>query len=361
MEPARQRGQRRFCSRGRPVRAPVDVWWAQFVQIYDFDLFSQEVFAHWVHDMREVVRAAGSRQLVTVGQDEGGLEDRPSPAFWGEQASFSTNHSWWKLDDSLWDSLFAKQPGETLLIQETGLQRELNMDEIERRTPDNQAALLQRKIASSFIQGAGAIEWLWNTNSYMTASNETPIGAVRSDGTEKPEAALLRGYAAFARELSPHLRNPRQPAIAIVTSQAEQFSVLQDFQLEAQRKAVRALAYADHLTAYAIAENQLEKLGTPELAILPSPQALTGKAWQALLKYAAGGGNLLITGPVDRDEHWHQVARMASLPSNANARPEPLVVHDAALRLGDRTLELAFDQQKQAWLEALAFPRRRHL
>ena len=323
------------------------------LKTYDFYLFAQDVFAQWVHDMRETVRATGSQQLVTVGQDEGGLQDRLSPWYWGEQVSFTTNHSWWQVDYSLWDSVMAKQPGKTLLIQETGLQRELNLDETARRSPENEAALLERKIASSFIQGSGAIEWLWNTNSYMTQYNETPIGAVRTDATEKPEATLLGNYATFAKALSPHLRHPQQPSIAIVTSQAAQFSVIQDLQLEAQRKAVRALAYNDHLTSYAIAENQIEKLGTPKLAILPSPQTLTDKAWRALLQYANGGGNLLITGPVEHDEHWHTAARAAELKLGAAA--EPMVVHDASVRLGERTLQLSFDQQKQTWLDALRF------
>jgi hypothetical protein len=323
------------------------------LKTYDFYLFAQDVFSRWVHDMRETVRAAGSQQLVTIGQDEGGLQDRLSPWYWGEQVSFTTNHSWWQVDYSLWDSVMAKVPGKTLLIQETGLQRELNLDETARRSPENEAALLERKIASSFIQGSGAIEWLWNTNSYMTQYNETPIGAVRTDATEKPEAALLSGYATFSKALSPHLRNPQQPSIAIVTSQAAQFSVIQDLQLEAQRKAVRALAYNDHFTAYAIAENQIEKLGAPKLAILPSPQTLTDKAWRALLQYAKDGGNLLITGPVERDEHWHTAARGAEL--KLGAATEPMVVHNATLRLGERTVPLSFDQQKQTWLDALRF------
>ena len=115
--------------------------------------------------MRDTIRATGSQQLVTVGQDEGGIQDRLSPAFWGQSVDFTTNHSWWQNDYILWDSLAAKQPGEAMLIQETGLQRELNLDEIARRTPESEAALLERKIATSFIQGSGAIEWLWNTNS----------------------------------------------------------------------------------------------------------------------------------------------------------------------------------------------------
>jgi hypothetical protein len=129
--------------------------------------------------------------------------------------------------------------------------------------------------------------------------------------------------------------------------------VLGDLQLEAQRNAVRALSYLDRLTIYAVAENQISKLGSPRLAILPSPQALTETAWQALLKYASEGGNLLITGPVDRDEHWHSVARAAAL--KAGAEVEPLMFHAAAIALNGRTIPLSFDQQKQNLVESLRF------
>src|SRR5437660_10851731 len=109
-----------------------------------------------------------------------------------------------------------------MLIQETGLQRELNLNEIARRTPENEAALLERKVATSFIQGSGAIEWLWNTNSDMTESNETPLGAVRTDYTEKPESTWLREFARCAHSLPYHRRDPHLPPIALVTSQAAQ-------------------------------------------------------------------------------------------------------------------------------------------
>jgi hypothetical protein len=323
------------------------------LKVFDYYLFAQDVFADWVRTMRQAIRDTGSQQLVTVGQDEGGIQDRLSPAYWGQLVDFTTNHSWWQNDYVLWDSLMAKQPGKAMLIQETGLQRELNLDETARRTPENEAALLDRKIASSFVQGAGAIEWLWNTNSYMTESNETPIGAIRTDGTEKPEAALLRAYAALAKQLGPHLRNPEPPTIAIVTSQAAQFSVMADFQLEAQRNAVRALMYRNHLPAYAIAENQIERLGTPKLTILPSAQALTEKTWQALLRYVNAGGNLLITGPIEYDEHWHRIERAARL--HLHARVEPLTYHDAEIRLANTVVRLSFNQDKQNWLEAMRF------
>jgi hypothetical protein len=215
----------------------------------------------------------------------------------------------------------------------------------------------------SFVQGSGAIEWLWNTNSYMTEGNETPIGAIRADGTEKPEATVMRNFAKFAGALSPHLRNPQPAQVAVIASQAAQYSALADFQIEAQRKAARALAYYDHMTPYVVYENQIEKMGTPKLAILPSAQALTEKAWHELLKYVDGGGNLVITGPVDRDEHWQKVNRASELIPEAHALsmtyhsvsvvPEDAAPWQSLMHL--HSSPLSFDLQAQSWLEALRF------
>jgi hypothetical protein len=102
-----------------------------------------------------------------------------------------------------------------------------------------------------------------------------------------------------------------------------------------------------------VAENQIDKLGTPKLAILPSPQALGDAAWSALMKYVDAGGNLLITGPVDRDEHWQTIHRAQDL--GVASHVEPLVYHDAALRIGNRSIPLVFGQQQQNWLDSLRF------
>jgi hypothetical protein len=326
------------------------------LKIYDYEMFAQESFANWVKTMRNGIHETGSNQLITVGQDEGGFQDRLSPAFFGPYVDFTTNHSWWQNDAILWDSLVAKQPGKAMLIQETGLQRELNLDETSRRTPENEAALFERKVAMSFVQGSGAIEWLWNTNSYMTEGNETPIGAIRADGTEKPEATVMRDFAKFAAELGPHLRGAEPARVAVIASQAAQYSAIAEAQIQAQRNSVRALAYYSHLTPYVIYENQIDQLGSPRFAILPSSQALAEKTWQALLKYVDGGGTLLIAGPVDRDEHWQRAHRARELFAGATALP--LTFHNATQatnQAGKTALSLTFNQDTQGWLEYLGF------
>lgn len=340
------------------------------LRVYDFYLFAQDTFNNWVRGLREAIRATGSTQAITVGQDEGGPIDRLNPSFFAPFVDFTTNHTWWQNDHLLWDSLVAKQPGLPMLIQETGLQRQLTLDEVARLTPESEAALLERKFAMSFVYGSGAIEWLWNANAYMTEANEVPVGALHADSTEKPEATVLRDFAKFAAAASPYLKNPKLPAIAVVTSQAEQFSVLNELQLEAQQNAVRALGYDLHQPCYVIAENQVEKLGTPKLVILPSAQALRESTWQALLAYVKNGGNLLVTGPVSRDEHWHLVDRLT--PLGIKATIEPLTAHEVymtdpgskpqiethsghQIQIIESGIDFSYDQQKQQLLEFLNF------
>jgi hypothetical protein len=321
------------------------------LKLYDFFLFAQESFANWVKGMESAIRTTGSMQLITVGQDEGGYADRLFPGFFTPYIDFTVNHSWWQNDSLLWDSLVAKQPAKAMLIQETGLQRELTLDEIARRSPEEDAALFERKVATSFVAGSGAIEWLWNLNEYMTESNESPIGAVRADATEKPEATVMRRFAEFAKAIAPDLEHPEPAAVTIVTSQAAQFSALSDLQLEAQRRAVRALVYHGRVPGSILPENQIEKLGNPKLVILPSPQALIEKTWKFLMAYVNQGGHLLVTGPVERDEHWQRVRRALDF----GAQPLPLTAHQVELRLDGQLLSCAFDQHKQGVLEALRF------
>jgi hypothetical protein len=322
------------------------------LKLYDYYLFAQDKFRGWVEQLRDAIRATGSKQLITVGQDEGGVRDRLSPAFFGDAVDFTTNHTWWLLDDLLWDSLAAKQPGKPLLIQETGISRQLRLDASARRSPQEDAQLLERKLAIALGTGAGAIHWLWHINSYMRDDNEVAIGAVRADGTEKPEAEVLRKFAVFAAQASGSLSRPEDPAVTIVTSQAFQYSALNWLALEAQTKAVRVLHSYCRVPGAVLAENQLARLGNPRLVILPSPHALNEESWQALVKYVESGGTLLITGSPERDAHWRVTQRLAAL--GLDAAPQPLTFRQAEMDLGTEKVALSFSFEKQQFTEALA-------
>ncbi len=326
------------------------------LKVYDYYLFTQSVFVDWVKRQRATISAAGSGQLVTVGQDEGGTSGRLSPAFFSPEVSFTTNHTWWDFDSILWASLAAKMPDRPMLVQEMGEQRRLMQDDHLRLSPEEESWQLERKLAFSFAQGAGGLEWVWNVNAMMANDNETPIGVVRPDGTEKPEADVLAGFARFAGESPQSFTRIEPPAVTIVNSQALLYSGMNAMAVAAQKKALRALAYSDHTPARMLPENRLAELGSPRLVILPSPQALTEAAWQQLLDHVARGGCLLVSGPVDRDEHWQFIDRLT--PLHIEASLSPLAVRQTTLRLPaePRAVEVTFPTDvQQAPLEVLRF------
>jgi hypothetical protein len=324
---------------------------ANSLRVHDFYLFAQQQFLNWVRELRGAIRATGSRQLITVGQDEAGVRDGLNPSFFSEALDFTSMHPWWQLDALLWDALTAKQPGKALLEQEVGVTRQLRIDGTSRRSMEDEAALLERKMAIALATGTGAIHWLWNINSYMRDDNEVSIGAVRPDRTEKPEGEVLRRFAEFAARAGAPAGPPETPEVAIVTSQALQFSALNHLALDAQMKALRALEYACRVPAYVIAENQIANLGAPKLVVLPSPQALSEETWQALLRYVSGGGQLLVTGSMERDPNWKMTQRLAAL--GVQAAPRPLNYRTAELSPGAKKIALAFNAEVQEFIDAL--------
>jgi hypothetical protein len=325
------------------------------LKVYDYYLFTQNIFADWVKKMRDLIESSGSTQLITVGQEEYGVASRLSPAFYSQLVDFTADHTWWDFDGSLWASLAAKFPGKPMLIQETGEQRRLFEDAHLRLTAQEEGWQLERKIAMAFAQGAGALEWVWNVNSYMPSDNEIPIGAVRPDGTEKPEADVLSAYAAFIAKSPGSFTHITPPEVTLVTSQALQYSNMNPQAVDVQKKALRALAYYDHTPARMLPENHLSELGSPKLVILPAAQALTSEAWQQLLDYTAAGGTLLISGPVEWNEHWQTVDRLSAL--HVDAQVLPVDVRQSTLQLpGEKAEDISYPTLiQQLPIETLRF------
>ncbi len=80
--------------------------------------FAQDAFETWIGEMSAAIRSGGSSAPITVGQDEGGLVERPSPLFHHRSVDFTSMHTWWTNDHLLWDGIMAKAPGKPLLISE---------------------------------------------------------------------------------------------------------------------------------------------------------------------------------------------------------------------------------------------------
>jgi hypothetical protein len=120
----------------------------------DYNLFAQDAFGNWLAQMVAAIRSTGSRQLVGVGQDEGGVGDRLLNQFYGAGVDFTSLHNWWNDDALLWDALAAKRPG----TQSAGRDRPSRPSAgrplaLER---DEGLGLFERKLVSRLAAGTGA-------------------------------------------------------------------------------------------------------------------------------------------------------------------------------------------------------------
>jgi hypothetical protein len=308
----------------------------------DYKRFSQDMFTGWVRQMTDALRTNGNRaQLVTVGQDEGGLSERPNPLFFGKGVDFTSMHTWWNNDALAWDGLLSALPDRPLLVEETGMMRYERVDGTPWRSEQEAARLLERKLAIAVGAGSsGYVQWIWNTNPYMASDNEAGIGFFRADGTARPELEPFVRLSRFLRTHADRLRGRQLEDVALLIPHSQMFSPRTQA-VEATQRAVRVLANHLHVQTRAVGESGLaETLGTPRLIIAPSPRVLTDAAWQALLAAVEKGSTLLVTGIIDANEHWVPVERTKALGLQASSRPvagqEPAVIAGTTFRLGYR-------------------------
>ena len=65
----------------------------QQVRAFDYNLFAQDMFSNWVPAMAAVIHESGSRQLIDVGQDEGGVTNRLLNQFYATAGVSFTDQS----------------------------------------------------------------------------------------------------------------------------------------------------------------------------------------------------------------------------------------------------------------------------
>jgi hypothetical protein len=273
------------------------------VRALDYNLFAEDMFSHWVRSMVTVIRRTGSKQLINVGQDEGGVTNRVLNQFYGSAGvSFTTNHTYWQDDALLWDSVAAKLPGMPNITGETGYQPAWTSDGTWRYDEFTGLGLTERKWVLGFAAGSsGAMQWDW--------AREVDFGMERSDGSAKVWEDMMRGFGEFAEKAERYATGFIQPDVAIVLPQSFQLSTSNNLAVEAQQNAVRALYYNARGEAYVVGEYQIGSLGSPKLIILPSPFGLREDTWQAILTKVKAGATLLVTGPFEEDPHMHATQR----------------------------------------------------
>ena len=309
--------------------------------VIDYHLFAQDMFGAWVREMSEAIHANGNpNQLITVGQDEGGLSVQPSPLFHDQAVDFTCVHNWWLNDDLLWDSLLTKSPARPNLVEESGIMFYETIRRAPGRTEQQARDLLERKMAFAMGgDGAGFIQWLWDINNYIPDDNEVSIGFFRADGTAKPEFEAFLAMAAFWREHGALLVKKQSEDAVMIVPQSQLFSV-RDLASMATKRAVRVMHY-ECLTPMRVAgEYALDREFTPApLILLPCPQVFSTTAWNVLMAAVRDGATMLVTGVIDRDEHWIPADRLSEFGLRTSIAP---AAQEEALQIGDSTWQIGF-------------------
>jgi hypothetical protein len=318
------------------------------VRAVDYNLFAQDMFSGWVRSMVSLIRATGSKQLVDVGQDEGGVTDRVLNQFYGGAGvSFTTNHTYWQDDALLWDSVAAKRVGVPNITGETGYQPAWAPDGTWRYDELTGLGLTERKWALGFAAGSsGAMQWDW--------AREVDFGMQRSDGSAKVWENMMRDLGAFAQKAAPLATSLELPDVAIVLPQSFQMSTGNAYALQAQQTAVRALYGYARSQAYAVGEYQTELLGKPKLIILPSPYGLNEDAWKAIEEHVKAGAVLLVTGPFDGDAHLHATGRMDAI--GLPYKTEALTIREHLMHFPGGDERVIFSGNKTTFLSTATLP-----
>lgn len=314
----------------------------------DYTLYTMDMHNQWARELSKPIKELAEKQLITVGQDEGLAGLRPSPLFYNEVVDYTTNHTWWLLDELVWDGIFTKTPNKPNLIQETGIMYVENPNNQARRSEEELRNILERKYAYSFSTGgAGAVQWVWNTNYFMNNINESNIGALRADGTEKPEADVSYDFGAFIQETRDVFTDRELEEIAVVFPFSNDFSNRR-MSMDATTKLTRVLAHEMNVPFRSISEYDLEPLQDelPKLIIVPSAHHFNSEALEKLLQIVHEQEvTLLFTGPMNLDEYWHNTNRMKQIAGNTTIEN---IVREEILTINDRHYPVSFGKERIA-------------
>jgi hypothetical protein len=293
-------------------------------KVRDFHELAQDVVAGWAANLRDVLHGAGGASaLVTLGQDEGGIHERPAQQLLASSLDYTAVHTWWKNDDLLWDGVVTKVPEKPSLHQETGLMRLEDLDGAPWRSPEAAARLLERKLAYAFAsRGTGVVEWAWNVNPYMPIDEEATIGLLRPDGTAKPELDAMTDVAAFFRAAAPLLDDFEPDPVVLVVPHASAF-LGRTHGIDATKAVVRTLAERFGVVPTALSDLRLTaaRLKGSKLVLVPGAEALDEPAAHALLEASRAGTKVLFTGAIEGDSYGREAPALRALGVLGASRP----------------------------------------
>lgn len=178
------------------------------------------------------------------------------------------------------------------------------------------------------LGGIFASNWIWRDPQGWIF----PYGIVHSDFTPKPVTKAYRAMSLLFSNMKPKHVDPQ---VYLVLPDESRFGGMCDRPTEAMMRGVRGLIDA-RLRFGTINEWALDKLPkSAKLLVLPSPFALSQKAYEQLREFVKSGGTLYVSGDIsfDEDRKRTQTRRLQELAGvKFTAERYPDVRFDSATR-----------------------------
>ena len=316
----------------------------------DFRWFTQDHFRHWLQGHATVIQRLGHHQLITMGQDEGGLFERPNPPQHADVIDVTAIHSWTENDDILAVILQSRTPGVPHLFGETGAFPQDDPNKDIRKDEDYLWRLYERKFVYAFAaRSAGNIHWIWNTAPRNSGEKEVAVGGLRASGSEKNEVIPLKMLAHFLRLAGPVFGESDPDPVCVLVPYANVYAP-RNPTLDIVRNSLRTLYFDLNTSAYCASDIRPEQIGDAAVIIVPAPRTLTQSTWDILMEKARLGSTVIISGAIDYDEYWKWSPRLAPLGIVCNPLPEPVSRHEFC-EIGASEYSVCFTHGKQDYIE----------
>ena len=252
---------------------------------------------------------------ITVGQDEGGLNDRPTPLLHQDAVDLTSIHTWWYNDAQLWDVVMARVPGKPCWVTETLLMRREDLSGAIFRSPEHRSELFAQKLLLPFVAGATqVITWAYDVNPYMDSDNEISIGLRRVDGSYTPEHRVFRTLSRAVSERQREFRSPPAPDVTLIFPSHDHRSP-RDLQRSGTQRLIDLL-FSRGFTVRVIPEERVPlDLNDDSRLILPSCRGISEAAWVGLLNHLKTEPAVLLTsGFFEQDDVGHRASRWDGKP-----------------------------------------------
>ncbi len=290
----------------------------------DFFTFARAEFSGWTAEIRAIAKQIAPHMIVTMGRDETLRVPLQQDEVLSGNIDMVCWHQWNYNSNIINEYLLNHVRGKICVAQEMGMYRFDDVTSGKRHTDEETAATLDKKL---LYANGNFVQWQAHDDPFMYELSENSLGIYRADMTPTPGAISTKRLVAAERSMQ-HLMQAREYdkiKILSVYNMSYYFSVDNQLAHQGIKNHICALynymhEQADFLPEHLFKAENASAIGAPKLMILPGMQTLAHDTWKELLAYVKAGAVLLVSGCIDKDEHFRDDVKIGELDASYSTR-----------------------------------------